>query len=55
MPQNNVVGWFEIYVNDMERASVFYQTVLEQKLEKMDDPTNSDMQMMNFPMDETMS
>lgn len=27
--QNNPVGWFEIYVNDMERAKKFYETVLK--------------------------
>lgn len=55
MAKTNIAGWFEIYVDDMERASAFYQTVLEQKLEKMDDPTDSGMQMMSFPIDETMS
>lgn len=55
MSKTNVAGWFEIYVDDMERASAFYQTVLEQKLVKMNDPTDSGMQMMSFPIDETMS
>lgn len=55
MSHTNIAGWFEIYVENMERASSFYQTVLEQKLENMSDPTDSGMQMMNFPMDESMS
>ena len=51
MTQNNAVGWFEIYVNDMERAVAFYQAVLGARFEDMDDPTNSGMQMKSFPMD----
>jgi len=30
----NAVGWFEIPVNDMERAIKFYETVFEYKLER---------------------
>ena len=55
MPQINAVGWFEIYVDNMKRATAFYQAVLELKLEDMSDPTDSSVQMMNFPMDETTS
>lgn len=29
MRNANVVGWFEIYVNDMKRALDFYKTVLQ--------------------------
>ena len=32
----NAVGWFEIYVEDMERARRFYETVLGVKLERLD-------------------
>jgi len=32
---NNPVGWFEIYVQDMERARKFYETVFERKLERL--------------------
>lgn len=53
MAQTNVVGWFEIYVSDMDRAVAFYETVLEKKLGTMDDPTNSGMQMRDFPGDMT--
>ena len=30
--KNNIVGWFEIPVSDMERARRFYETVLDIKL-----------------------
>ena len=32
---HNVVGWFEIPVNDMERAIKFYETVFDYKLERV--------------------
>ncbi len=51
MAQNNPIGWFEIYVDDMERAVAFYQTVLNTGLERMDDPTDNTTQMMRFPDD----
>lgn len=31
---NNIVGWFEIPVTDMERAVGFYETVLDVKLDR---------------------
>ena len=34
----NAVGWFEIYVDDMERAKKFYESVFEKKLEKLSSP-----------------
>jgi predicted enzyme related to lactoylglutathione lyase len=34
MMQNNVVGWFEIPVIDMERAVLFYEKVLDVKLDR---------------------
>ncbi len=45
---NNPVGWFEIYVQDMERAQKFYEAVLHVKLEKLGNP---DFDMLTFPMD----
>ena len=39
MTKANAIGWFDIYVNDMKRATTFYETVLKQKLEKIADPT----------------
>jgi predicted enzyme related to lactoylglutathione lyase len=50
MAKTNAIGWFDIYVADMERAVAFYQAVLKQKLEKMGDPTG-ETQMMSFPAD----
>lgn len=49
----NPVGWFEIYVDDMARATTFYEAVLKTSLDELPDPTddNSDLQMMSFPMD----
>lgn len=52
MAKTNAIGWFDIYVNDMERAVAFYEQVLEQKLEKIGDPTG-ETQMMSFPADMT--
>lgn len=34
------VGWFDIYVDDMERAQAFYEAVLDTELSSMDDPSN---------------
>lgn len=49
--KQNAIGWFDIYVNDMERAADFYQTVLNQQLEDMGDPTDSNVIMKSFPTD----
>jgi hypothetical protein len=45
----NPVGWFEIYVQDMERAKTFYETVFQGKLEQIPGP---DVEMWAFPMSE---
>jgi predicted enzyme related to lactoylglutathione lyase len=50
MTQMNAVAWFDIYVNDLDRAVAFYETVLGQKLNPMIDPTGQS-QMMSFPAD----
>jgi predicted enzyme related to lactoylglutathione lyase len=39
MQRVNAIGWFDLYVEDMERALGFYQAVLQQQLEPMGDPT----------------
>jgi predicted enzyme related to lactoylglutathione lyase len=44
---NNPVGWFEIYVQNIERAKRFYETVFQTKLEKLNNP---DIEMWAFPM-----
>jgi uncharacterized protein len=47
------VGWFDIYVEDMERAQAFYETVLDTKLSPMDDPKDPTAQMRGFGDDFT--
>ncbi|MCG8489813.1 MAG: VOC family protein [Chromatiales bacterium] len=49
--ENNPVAWFEIYVDDMGRARKFYQSVLNISLEKLEDPTESGVEMWSFPAD----
>lgn len=44
----NPVGWFEIYVQDMERAKRFYEAVLGAKFEHLKSP---EVEMWAFPMD----
>lgn len=46
---NNPVGWFEIYVQDMERAKAFYENVFNVQLAKLDAP-DSEMELWAFPM-----
>jgi hypothetical protein len=50
----NPVGWFEIYVNDLPRATKFYEAVLKKPLAKLD-AQMSDIQMMSFPMEKDAS
>ena len=47
MGRNSVV-WFEIYVDDMDRAKKFYETVLAVKLEKLP----IDIEMWTFPSEQ---
>lgn len=44
---DNPVRWFEIYVQDMERAKQFYESVLGVKLEELNSPG---LEMWAFPM-----
>lgn len=44
----NPVGWFEIYVQDINRAKAFYEGVLQVQLEKLAGP---DFEMWVFGMD----
>jgi len=46
--QKNSVGWFEIYVDDMDRAKKFYETMLGQKLEKLSSPEGMPGEMWTF-------
>jgi uncharacterized protein len=50
MAKMNAIGWFDIYVGDMNRAVAFYENVLQQKLAPIGDPTG-ETQMMSFPAD----
>jgi predicted enzyme related to lactoylglutathione lyase len=52
MTKMNAVAWFDIYVDDLDRAVAFYETILATKLEALGDPTG-EMQMMSFPADMT--
>ena len=44
--KRNPVGWFEIYVQDMERAKAFYQKTFQVTLEHMETP---ELEMWVFP------
>jgi len=46
--KGNPVRWFEIYVQDLERAKKFYESVFQGKLEKLNSPG---MDMWAFPME----
>lgn len=47
---SNPVGWFEIYVQDMERAKNFYESVFRVKLERLNNPAGMDIELWSFPM-----
>jgi len=53
MKKGNPVVWFEIYVDDLERAQKFYETVFDLKLVEMPMPesVDDDMKMLFFPSD----
>jgi predicted enzyme related to lactoylglutathione lyase len=44
---NNPVGWFEIYVQDMDRAKTFYEHVFGLQLARLD---QAEPEMWAFPM-----
>jgi len=48
----NAIGWFDIYVSDLNRAAAFYEAVLGQKLEPIGDPTG-ETRMLGFPAEMT--
>lgn len=45
----NPVGWFEIYVQDLDRAKTFYEMVLSVELTKLESPM-PELEMLAFPM-----
>lgn len=44
-------GFFDIYVDEMNRAQKFYEAVLDTKLHRMDDPNDSSVEMRTFADD----
>lgn len=46
---SNPVGWFDIYVADMDRAKNFYQSVLNTQLSDLGDPSDPNIVMKAFP------
>jgi predicted enzyme related to lactoylglutathione lyase len=52
MNAENPVRWFEIYVEDMDRARRFYESVLGIQLEKLANPDGG-LDMYAFPMSGT--
>ncbi|WP_233133934.1 VOC family protein [Synechococcus sp. BO 8801] len=52
MVMQNAIGWFDLYVDDMDRATAFYEAVLPHRLEPIDDPTG-DTLMRGFPANMT--
>lgn len=46
--ETNPVKWFEIYVQDMDRAKKFYETVFEGTLQKLE---SEELEMWAFPME----
>ncbi|MGH1488006.1 MAG: VOC family protein [Acidimicrobiales bacterium] len=47
------IGWFDIYVEDMDRAQAFYEAVLDTKLSPMGDPNDPTAVMRSFGDDYT--
>ncbi len=47
--QMNPVGWFEIYVDDMERAKSFYGEMLGVSFEQLTDEAKVGVEMWGFP------
>jgi len=45
--QNNAIGWFEIYVDEMGRARKFYESVFNITLQEL---PNTELEMLAFPM-----
>jgi predicted enzyme related to lactoylglutathione lyase len=48
--KSNPVGWFEIYVQDMERAKTFYEKVFQVELQRLNSPANLEIELWSFPM-----
>ncbi len=46
-PHRNPVGWFEIYVQEMERAKCFYEKTFQVQLQRLESPG---LELWAFPM-----
>lgn len=53
MADFNPVGWFEIYVQDIDKAQDFYQSVLGCTMADIGDPTDDGLKMKMFTGDES--
>ncbi|MFK7919263.1 MAG: VOC family protein [Ilumatobacter sp.] len=42
------IGFFDIYVNDMDRAQAFYEAMLDTTLTPMGDPNDASVEMRSF-------
>lgn len=53
MKKSNPVVWFEIYVNDLQRAQKFYESVFKVALDQLPTPDTVEgrMKMLSFPME----
>jgi uncharacterized protein len=49
---NNAISWFEIGTTDLERATKFYETIFDVKLNPLDLPN---IKMRMFPLDDMMT
>lgn len=48
MEKTNIGCWFEIYVQDLDRAKAFYESVFRLKLERLNNP---EIELWAFPME----
>jgi hypothetical protein len=48
----NPIGWFEIYVQDIDRARRFYETVFETRLQPLAAPVPG-IELWSFPMEQS--
>lgn len=46
--KTNIGCWFEIYVQDMQRAKTFYESVFQVRLDRLDNPED---ELWAFPME----
>lgn len=49
--KQNAIGWFDIFVHDMDRAETFYRTVLKRGFETISEPTDTTVFMRGFVTD----